>query len=435
MSKTERPSNAELLARARDRIQTHRKSDLTVEVLNGDGKPARGVRVEVRMQRHKFLFGIALFEALADKDEQFCRPRAMKALDHWDDLRSRARDLFNFGTLPVYWGRYEPQPGETNAQKVKHLHEWCVEGGWKTKAYPLVWCSGPPPWLPDDPREIERLIGERMERLVTDFGPGSDHPLDFVDFINEPTVQPENFDHALARWMQTIGADASVQMAYQACRGYDLPRCGIINHFMRDEEFLGVCRRLTEGGRPLRAVGLQSHQHSGTRPLWMFQEETDLFAETLGLPVHWTENSILSGENRRIRFVQGKAEVPPWPSTPEGEERQERALAEQYTLLFGHPKVEALTQWNFTDATAWLGAPSGLLDEDLQPKPAYRALHELIRGQWWSEVDLDTKSDGCATERVFKGDYRVRALGAKGPAPWTEHAVADTSSQITIRLP
>ena len=431
MSETEKPRNAELLARARERIETHRKGDLTIEVLDADGKPAPGVKVEVRMQRHKFLFGIAAFEALADQDEQFVRTRPMKALDHWDDFRHRARELFNFATLPVYWGHYEPEPGKTQSERVKRLHQWCTEAGWKTKGHPLVWCQGPPDWLPEDPGRIKRLIQERMERLVEDFGPQSDHPLDFVDFINEPTVQPWNFDHALARWMQAIGTDASVEMAYQACRGFDLPRRGMINHFLRDREFLDVCRRLLESGRPLRAVGLQSHQHSGTRPLWMFQEETDLFADTLSLPVHWTENSILSGEMRRIRFVQGKADVPPWPSTPEGEEHQGRALAEQYTLLFGHPKVEALTQWNFTDATAWLGAPSGLLDKDLQPKPSYNALYDLIRRQWWTDTDLVTGNDGRATARVFRGDYRVRTVG-QGSAQWNGLRAHGRTSQVTV---
>jgi len=248
-------------------------------------------------------------------------------------------------------------------------------------------------------------------------------------------VQPQNFDNPLALWMRDLGPAGTVRMAYDKCRSFDLPARGILNHFMRDEEFLRAARACADGERPLRAIGLQSHQHSGIRPLWMFQEETNRFAEGLGLPVHWTENSILSGESRRIRFVQGKADVPPWPSTSEGEERQARALADQYTLLFGHPKVEAVTQWNFTDATAWLGAPSGFLDRDLQPKPAYHALHELIRGRWWTEEDLETGADGRADVRAFHGDYEIRAESADGQSAARRTVPVDgPSATVAIRL-
>lgn len=409
-----KPDNEELLARAREGIEAHRKTDLTVAVTGEDGRPLAGARLALRMVRHHFLFGCALFEALADREEPSARRKPIEGLDHWDDFRRRADELFNFCTLPVYWGHYEAVRGRTRAAQVKRLHEWCTAQGMKTKGHPLVWCQAVPDWLPSARGELRQAMEKRMAELVADFGPASDHPLDFVDFLNEPTIQPQNFDNPLALWMRELGGGGTAEQTYDLCRGFDLPARGILNHFMRDEEFLAVGRRAIDSGRPLRAIGLQSHQHSGTRPLWMFQKETDCFTAGLGLPVHWTENSVLSGESRRIRFVQGKADVPPWPSTPEGEEHQARALAEQYTLLFGHEKVEALTQWNFTDATSWLGAPSGLLDKDLQPKPAYTALHDLVRRQWWTDVDLVTGADGRVAARVFRGDYTLRIESPTG---------------------
>jgi len=198
---------------------------------------------------------------------------------------------------------------------------------------------------------------------------------------------------------------------------------GVLNHYLRDEGSLALARSTIESGRTPHAIGLQSHQPSGTRALWMFQEESDAFGR-LGVRVHWTENSLLSGEPRKSHFVKGKANVPPWPCTPEGEEHQARALQEQYTLLFGHPNVDAITQWNFTDACSWLGAPSGLLDRELEPKPAYRALRTLIRRDWWSDAGEVTDGDGRLVTRLFHGDYRVRAVGGNGiPGPWLECAV------------
>lgn len=432
MSET-KPGNEELLAEARRNIERHRKADLTVEAVGADGRPAAGVRVAVRMRRHAFLFGCALFEALADRGEQFARQKPLKAIDHWDDLRRQAVELFNACTLPVYWGGYEAEPGRTRVNEVRQLREWAVSQGMRTKAHPIVWCQAVPDWLPEDRGELQRTMERRLAGLVEAFGPRSATPLDFVDFLNEPTVQPQNFENPLALWMRDLGPTGTAEMAWDLCRGFDLPARGILNHFMRDQEFLDAARQLIDGGRAIRAIGLQSHQHSGTRPLWMFQEETDLFADALGVPVHWTENSVLSGENRRIRFIQGKAEVPPWPSTPEGEAEQAEALAGQYTLLFGHPRVESLVQWNFSDANSWLGAPSGLLDADLRPKPAYLALRKLIRDDWWTEAELVTDRDGRATVRAFHGDYDIR-VESPGGAVRPSATVAGRATTVRVAL-
>jgi GH35 family endo-1,4-beta-xylanase len=238
--------------------------------------------------------------------------------------------------------------------------------------------------------------------------------VDFLDFMNEPNEIRDDFTNPMARWLRRIGPDEAVRLAWEACEAFDLPAHGIINHYLRDDSFFNVCRALVDNGRLPRAIGLQSHQHRGTRPLWNFTEETDRFS-SLGRPVHWTENSIVSGENRFVRFIDGKADVPPWPSRPEGERRQADELAAQYTVLFGHPQVEAVTQWSFTDACSWLGAPSGLLDENLQPKPGYAALHELIRRQWWSNADLVTDAAGEATARVFRGEYELTLVAEGEP--------------------
>jgi Iron-containing alcohol dehydrogenase len=50
-------------------------------------------------------------------------------------------------------------------------------------------------------------------------------------------------------------------------------------------------------------------------------------------------------------------QIPSWPSTPEGEERQADELVRHYTTLFLHPAVAAATYRGLADDGAWLGAP------------------------------------------------------------------------------
>jgi hypothetical protein len=84
-----------------------------------------------------------------------------------------------------------------------------------------------------------------------------------------------------------------------------------------------------------------------------------------------------------------------------------------YRSLVGHPAVQSITYWGITDAGAWLGAPAGLLRADGSHKPAYDALRELVRGDWWlAPTRLRTDAEGRIRISGFLGDYRVTAGGA-----------------------
>jgi hypothetical protein len=117
------------------------------------------------------------------------------------------------------------------------------------------------------------------------------------------------------------------------------------------------------------------------------------------VPLHFTEFTVLSGpylgDNR-------------WgPSTPEGEEAQADLVEQHYTLLFGHPAVQAVSWWDLSDRGAWQSAPAGLLRSDMSPKPAYERLRELIRNRWWTHAQGRTDAEGRFTCRAFHGRHRV----------------------------
>ena len=82
----------------------------------------------------------------------------------------------------------------------------------------------------------------------------------------------------------------------------------------------------------------------------------------LGLPIHFTETTLLSG----VRDRQNNA----WGSTThEAETTQAHNAANFYMALFAHPAVQALTWWDFSDYHAWQNAPAGLVRADMSPKP------------------------------------------------------------------
>jgi hypothetical protein len=80
---------------AAERIDKYRKSDLTVRVVDRDGKPVRGAKVHVQMQRHAFGFGTFLeYDVMTSAG-----PDA-------DKLREWTLKLFNRCTTPIYWAAH-----------------------------------------------------------------------------------------------------------------------------------------------------------------------------------------------------------------------------------------------------------------------------------------------------------------------------------------
>jgi hypothetical protein len=100
--------------------------------------------------------------------------------------------------------------------------------------------------------------------------------------------------------------------------------------------------------------------------------------------------------------------VSEWPTTPEGEERQAREITEMYEILFAHPAVKAITTWSGIDGR-WLNAPAGLLRKDNSEKPAFHALKDKSKGEWWTREEFRTDANGEFFLEGFRGTYEVLA--------------------------
>ena len=182
----------------------------------------------------------------------------------------------------------------------------------------------------------------------------------------------------------------------------------LINDFNTSVSYEILLDGLLEAGVPISAIGIQSHQHQGYWGPEKLQDVLEHYSR-FGLPIHFTENTLISGELMPPHIVDlNDWQVDSWPTTPEGEERQAREVTEMYTTLFTHPLVEAITTWDFHDGS-WLKAPSGLVREDSSLKPAYKALQKLIHGTWETHETLKTDAKGWVSFNGFRGGYHLRA--------------------------
>jgi GH35 family endo-1,4-beta-xylanase len=151
-----------------------------------------------------------------------------------------------------------------------------------------------------------------------------------------------------------------------------------------------------------------------------------------GLPVQVTETTLLSGEIMPAHIVDlNDYQVDSWPSTPAGEERQAQQMVSHYRNVFAHPATESLTYWGLADEGAWLNAPSGLVRLDGAPKPAYRALHELIKGEWWmAPTTVKTDDAGRLVIDGVAGTYAVTTADATA----TVDATATGANEVTVTV-
>ncbi len=400
----------------------HRQAEARLRILDPDGKPAANCPVMIDQLSHRFLFGCGAFDAVAMMKVPEGEGRAFlaKRMEKW-------LGLFNYGTLPFYWGRYEPVEGQTAYEETMAAAMYLRERGVSVKGHPLCWHTACAPWLLKYPNEeILRRQLERIRRDTTAYK----GVIGLWDVINEVVIMPDfdRYDNAVTRICRDKGRIGLVREVFAAAKECDPTAVLLINDFNTGPSYEILVDGLLQAGVPIGAIGIQSHQHQGYWGREKLCSVLERFSR-FGLPIHFTENTLISGEIMPPHIVDlNDWQVDEWPGTPEGEERQAREMAEMYTILFSHPLVEAITTWDFNDG-CWLKAPSGVVREDNSEKPSYRALKELIHGAWETHIEASTDENGCVSFTGFKGGYSVRT--AKGSA---EMALEDkTEMQVALK--
>jgi len=410
----------------------HRFGGVSVTVLDADGQPLRDREIIVEQRTHAFLFGNIGFDFIPVANEEADPPRSAfggASPDRAAQLTGLWFDLFNMATLPFYWGAYEPQRGRPDTRRLHTAAQWFVNHGCQVKGHPLVWHTVTADWLRElSTDDVEATVRARIRREVADFA----DVVHMWDAINEAVIMPvfrnEQYPNAITRLAWERGRIATVRLAFEEARATNPAATLLLNDFDMSTAYECLIEGVLEAGIHIDALGLQSHMHQG----YWGEEKTlailDRFAR-YGLPIHMTETTLVSGDLMPPEIEDlNDYQIPSWPSTPVGEERQADEIVRHYRTLLSHPSVQAITYWGFSDDGAWLGAPSGLVRADGTPKPAYDALRGLVKQQWWlSPTRVRTDDAGRVEVRGFLGDYRMRcdgrtasfAVAAPGPAVTT----------------
>lgn len=379
-------------------IEQYRKGDAAIRVVDAAGSPVAGARVEVRQTGHEFLFGCNAF-VLGQLPTPEANRRYEETFVH----------LFNFATVPFYWEGTEPARGELRYQEAgsrdiwrrpppdRYL-PWAAKNGLTLKGHPLLWHAYNPSWLPEDPGELRELYRKRFREIAERYG----KEIPIWDVVNESLVCAKTYP------LLTPDREYVAWAFRQAGPLFPPDRTLMINEVTdfnfqpaATNRYFAQVKSLLEGGTPIKGIGLQYHffrREALDRLLAGPQCDParmlDLYEAFAGfkLPLYITEITIPSAGD-------------------DGAALQATVVRDHYRLWFSAPTMAGITWWNLGDGTAVKGeneAKGGLADDALNPKPAYRALDELINHQWKTEADLTTGDDGAARFRGFFGTYRVK---------------------------
>ncbi len=383
----------------------NRKAAAQIRVVDEKGNAVKNSEFQAELTNHDFLFGCGAFDALSlmdeEKNDAFCEDRMRKWLD-----------LYNYGTMSFYWGAYEEKENAPAYESRMNASRYLKEHGKTVKGHPLCWHTLCADWLMkyDNKTIMDRQL-ERIHRDVAAFA----GVIDMWDVINEVVIMPEfdKYDNAVTRICREYGRITLVKEVFAAARAANPKAVLLINDFNLSDRYAKLIAECLDAGVPIDAIGLQTHQHQGYMGKEKLEEIIKRF-EDFGLPLHFTENTLVSGHIMPSHIVDlNDYQIPEWPTTPEGEKRQAEEMEDMYRFLFAHPLVEAVTGWDFTDG-AWLGAPSGVLRADNSKKPSYDMLQDLIHREWHTSEKIRTDENGTAVLTGFKGTYSLTGEKACG---------------------
>lgn len=385
---------------------SHRQGSAALSVADKSGILLKNREITVNQVKHKFLFGCAEFSTVEYANHEL----EGEQKEQTETRINKLLDIFNFVTLPFYWGRFEPVKGKPDTVRIKKAAEWLTQKKCTVKGHPLCWHTSTANWLMD--MSNDDILSAQLERIRRDVSEFKGL-IDIWDVINEVVIMPrfDKYDNGITRICKEHGRFGLVKKVFAEAKKTNPEAVLLINDFDLSESYEVLIEGLLEAGVPINAIGLQTHMHQG----WWGEEKMHgvlgRFAK-FGLPLHFTEINLVSGEIMPSHIDDlNDFKVEEWPTTPEGEERQAAEASVLYKMLFEHPLVEAATYWTVTDGN-WLKAPAGFLTREGRSKPVYDEIYKLIKGEWWTpEQKLTTDSEGKVTVNGFKGDYKAEFEG------------------------
>jgi endo-1,4-beta-xylanase len=412
----------------------------------------KGTDVKVEQISHDFIFGAHIF----NYNQLGTKERNQKYKDLYGTL-------FNSATIAFYWKKFEMQPNRprfreeywdtelywNSVKEPKEEPHWrrpstdqvvafCESKGIRLHGHNLIWGNRKwqhPEWLfdqfcpPAEKEKLNKLSKEELDKLtpaqiaelapvffremnrlfekrVVEIASYYGDRLKSWDVVNESAVDFHG---------NSITGDVMCKSSYGLMPGdYTYNTFKIadsvfpknvklnINDYANNENYASQVKDLLAHGCRIDIMGSQMHLFNPQQCLDIADgkpiespdqvwKKMDVISQA-GLPIHLSEITITSPGNDE-----------------QGQQIQAVITRNLYRLWFSIKPMMGITWWNVVDDCGAPGEPtiSGLFTRNMEPKPSFFAMNQLINHEWKTNATLKTGQDGALKFRGFKGKYRL----------------------------
>ena len=410
--------NAPWRAEAENRIETLRKADLTITVVDDAGNPVPSAQVEVNMTQHAFGFGTAVAPCFLNNNPCFDATYQAKLLD-LDGEGHGFNEVVIENALK--WRAWEQGWAGSKSETVGAL-QWLKDQNIYVRGHNLLWPGAD--YLPDDivanqddPTYVRDRIYARVDQILG--YSGIDETVDEWDVLNEITTN------------RTIEEIFEGQLGYTTGREFY-------------PEFIAAVRDIIPD-KPLYINDFMTVSQGGLAPA-LDQEWTDLMLEIeaadpgtidgigfqshlIGYPVSPLRlNEIF--DRYADNFPLARQKVTEYDLLDLPPSVEEQYTEDFLTATFAHPRMDGFLMWGFWDGKHWRDS-APMFDIDWNLKPAGQGFINKVFNDWWTETTVTTDANGQGSARVFKGSYTVRLTCDGEPRTYDLDVNADRNIEIS----
>ena len=388
--------NAAWRKAAAERIEQFRKGDLTVKVLDKNGKPVNKASVSVKMTNSAFAWGTATSSQIINdsisKDAKIYRDTLLRYFN---------KVVLENEMKGKNWAKF-------NLSQTQKGINWFKSLNIPVRGHVMVWPSWQhSPHLSQYKNDTTALraiilkhISEQTSQMKGQF--------DEWDVINEPFAHHNIMDSlggkkVMLDWFQAARKNtAGVKLFLNDYTMFHTDGAG-------SESFYQNIKFLQEHKAPIEAIGEQGHI-GGTPPgIEFIIAKLDHFAE-LGLPIQISEFDITSDDD----------------------DFKARYLRDFMTAIFSHPATTGLVQWGFWENAHWI--PAGALwDKNWNPRPHGKVFTELVSKTWRTNEKGITTQNGEYKTRGFLGEYEI-TVNQKGKIIKQSYTLEKKGGKLMIKI-
>lgn len=392
-----REANAPWRKAALKRIEAIRKGPLKISVLDKNGKPVSGAKVQIRQTKSAFPFGSHVpthmfpgnwppTDSGGYSNTNF-HHRSMDAGAVGQQYRRVVKENFEIVTTGFGWRFWADD--KLRGEVLDGLAMWRREG-LAIKNHVLLYPRED--LLPDSVVKMNRADAvSALWKYIDEVVPVTREDVAVYDVMNEPFGSlvyqlKHGSDQNAYFQMQADLFNRVKKLAPNA--QIALNEAGQDTSDEQNQKFLKWASELLNRGAQIDEFGVQAHVAVMAPPEEILKRFDALSA--MGQKINISEFDVKIGEKK----------------TPEIQAYEADVLRDYLILAFSHPKVNHFIMWGFWDGDHWIGN-GPLFNLDWTPKPAYKVWKDLVLTNWRTSETLTTGKDGAASIRGFKGDYEV----------------------------